>query len=318
MDLLQIIFLALTAIIVGLALWQVPKWQVRHVDELKTRLELENATRKTLAQIVAGAAFLGGLYFAAETLWVSQEGQITDRYIRAIEQLGHKEYLAVRLGGIYALERIAKDSKSAHWTIMEVLTAYLRERAPWKEDQSLKEDQPQPKLAPDIQAVLTVLGRRSRTYQEGEVQRLHLVGVNIRRAILRGARLEGAVLSEARLEGAFLAGAHLAGAVLREAHLEGADLLRANLEEAYLVNAHLERANLTEARMEGAILKGAHLEGAILTDAVGLTLDQIESAVTDEKTRFPTYFRPPAQTNSKAKACDQCRLFSRRSGGAVD
>jgi hypothetical protein len=278
MELSFIILPAVVAIILGLSLWQVPKWQVP----------------KTLAQIVAGAAFLGGLYFTVETLRIVQEGQVTERYIRAVEQLGNKKDLEVRLGGIYALERIAKDSKSAHWTIMEVLTTYVRERTRWKDDQLLKEDRPPPKLAPDIQAILTVLGRRSRTYQQGEVQRLHLGGVNIRRAILRGAHLEGAVLSEARLEGAFLIEAHLQGAVLREARLEGADLLRANLEGAYLVNARLERANLAEARLEGAILKGAHLEGAILTGAAGLTLDQIESAVTDEKTRLPTYFRPPA------------------------
>ncbi len=38
--------------------------------------------------------------------------------------------LEVRLGGIYALERIARDSPKDHWTIMEVLTAYVRENSP--------------------------------------------------------------------------------------------------------------------------------------------------------------------------------------------
>ena len=60
---------------------------------------------------------------------VSQEGQITDRFTRAIEQLG-AEQLQVRLGGIYALERIARDSPGDHWPIMEVLTAFVRENAP--------------------------------------------------------------------------------------------------------------------------------------------------------------------------------------------
>ena len=38
--------------------------------------------------------------------------------------------MAIRLGGIYALERIAKDSEKDHGPIMEVLTAYVRENAP--------------------------------------------------------------------------------------------------------------------------------------------------------------------------------------------
>ncbi len=37
--------------------------------------------------------------------------------------------LEVRLGGIYALERIAHDSPKNQSTIMEVLTAYVRENS---------------------------------------------------------------------------------------------------------------------------------------------------------------------------------------------
>ena len=59
---------------------------------------------------------------------VAQEGQITERFTRAIEQLG-SEKMAIRLGGIYALERIANDSDKDYWPIIETLTAYVRERA---------------------------------------------------------------------------------------------------------------------------------------------------------------------------------------------
>jgi len=43
------------------------------------------------------------------TLETTREGQITERFTRAIDQLGHA-HLDVRLGGIYGLERIARDS----------------------------------------------------------------------------------------------------------------------------------------------------------------------------------------------------------------
>ena len=63
-------------------------------------------------------------------LEVTEQGQITDRYTKAIEQLG-SDKLDVRLGGIYALDRIAKDSPADRATIAEVLTAYVRGHAPW-------------------------------------------------------------------------------------------------------------------------------------------------------------------------------------------
>jgi hypothetical protein len=57
---------------------------------------------------------------------------VTDRYTKAIEQHG-SDKLDVRIGSIYALERIARDSARDHPTVMEVLTAFIRERSrePW-------------------------------------------------------------------------------------------------------------------------------------------------------------------------------------------
>jgi hypothetical protein len=104
--------------------------------------KLENDARTALLQAVGGLALLIGLYFTARTWRTTQEGQITDRFTKAIDQLGKTgpENMAFRLGGIYALERIAKDSERNHWPIMEVLTAYVREKAPWPATKSLADD----------------------------------------------------------------------------------------------------------------------------------------------------------------------------------
>ena len=59
---------------------------------------------------------------------LTEQGQVTDRYTKAIEQLG-SDKLDVRIGGIYALERIARDSAKDHPTVMEVLTAFIREHS---------------------------------------------------------------------------------------------------------------------------------------------------------------------------------------------
>ena len=68
---------------------------------------------------------------AQQTVAVAQEGQITERFTRAIEQLG-SDKIAIRLGGIYALERVAQDSPDKdHRQVMQVLAAYVRENSQW-------------------------------------------------------------------------------------------------------------------------------------------------------------------------------------------
>ena len=286
-------------------LWKVPKWQVSHALNIQDRLAAENAARQTLAQIIGGAVLLVGLFFtwanlniaqenikitqdtatksqdtATKNLELAQEGQITDRFTKAIAQLGD-EKMAVRLGGIYALERIAKGSEKDHWPIMEVLTAYVRERVPWvpKDAPSSEGHQPHqealpapptpplPKLAADIQAILTVLGRRSHTSEKGVAQRLDLTSTDLHGANLWGAQLQGAELRGAQLQGAILLEAQLQGADLWDAQLGGARLWDAQLQEASLWDAQLQAANFERAQLQGASLRGAQLQGASLWDA---------------------------------------------------
>jgi hypothetical protein len=90
---------------------------------------------QTVGAIVGGWALLFGLYFTSQTLRINREGQITERFTRAIDQLGkvdenNNKLFKIRLGGIYALERISRESEQDYWPIMEVLTAYVRQHAP--------------------------------------------------------------------------------------------------------------------------------------------------------------------------------------------
>ena len=250
---------------------------------------------RVLALFLGSAALLAGFYFTLDKLRVTVERHMTDRFVQAIDQLG-KDNLEIRLGGIYALERMAATSEKDHWTIMEVLTAYLREHARWKEDPIAGEQQPVPLLAADIQAILTVLGRRSRTYQDGEHQRLDLRATDLRRVNLSGAHLEGAILSEVHLEGANLKSVHLEQAILRRAELKKANLTEAHLNKAFLgQGAMLKQAHLEEAYFIGAHLEGADLLGADFRDAFSLTWDQIKLALRDDTTRFPPYLTAPRQ-----------------------
>jgi hypothetical protein len=82
------------------------------------RLKLRNDVRTTMLQAMGGAFFLVTALLTWRQLQLNREGQITERFTRAIDQLGSDDKLDVRLGGIYALERIANDSSTERGAIV--------------------------------------------------------------------------------------------------------------------------------------------------------------------------------------------------------
>jgi hypothetical protein len=213
---------------VVLLVWRVPPALYGYVPDPKDRAAAEASTRTGLIAGLAGLAALGGLATAARTYRLTEQGHITDRYTKAIEQLGD-DRLTIRLGGIYALERIAVDSERDHPTVVEVLGAFVRESTAEPPPDDGTEHQPQP--ATDVQAALTVLGRLPK---RPGVSRGDLIGAHLSGAQLDGADLSGAGLHRADLSGAWLHGADLSGAGLRGADLSGAMLTRTDLTQAQL------------------------------------------------------------------------------------
>src|SRR5271157_2385376 len=217
---------------------------------------LDNA-RGRLLTLGAGLFAAGALVFTARnftvsrrTLELTEQGQVTDRYTKAIEQLG-SDKLDVRIGGIYALERVARDSPRDHPTVMEVLTAFIREhsREPWPPSDPGGQERER-WTRPDVQAAVTVVGRRDRERD-----------IPDRRIDLAGARLTGAVRllpligadlipADARADASAmdLTGADLTGARLTGADLTGARLTGASLHRARLDRTRLDSANLTDVR----------------------------------------------------------------------
>lgn len=280
--------------------------------------------------LLAALAGLGGLYLTRQNTdkqlrqaresqeqiqRLTEQGQITERFTRAIDQLGATDEkgkkLEIRLGGIYALERIDKESpdRAYHGTVMEVLTAYVRENSrrdrgksstptsaaneAAEQDKGVEQDvEPDLQRPPaDIQAILDVLKRR----EEERVPEKHRVFIDLQGAFLQHAYLPRvnfrvAELWQANLQRAFLRGADFYDADLSKAILNGATLSVANLQIARLHNADLRRANL-----EGANLRGANLEGADLRGARNLTQAQIDAALGDEYTRLPEGLQRPTE-----------------------
>ncbi|MEU5266129.1 pentapeptide repeat-containing protein [Amycolatopsis sp. NPDC021455] len=238
-------------------------------------------------------AAIGALAFTALSLRTTQEqneaqnslaaqAQYTDRYTKAVDQLGQKgdDRLQIRLGGIYALERLAHDSPRDQPTIIEVLSAFVRTSSPnpgnFVGGPALGEPVGGPpadhpnlcnRISTDVQAAVTVLGRRDVTHDQSALP-----------------DLSGACLQLAYLSGANLRGSKLRGTVFTGAYLYAADLGYADLGGAYLKDSNLHGALLNNAQLSFANLVDADVTGADLRDAIHGGRTQIGGIKSDEHT----------------------------------
>jgi uncharacterized protein YjbI with pentapeptide repeats len=243
----------------------------QQVELEKDLIQIEFSGRAAIAQAVLGLTVLASLYLSwrnlqltTANLQATQKSQITERFTRAVDQLGNTNAdgtpkLEIRLGGIYSLGEIAKEGPEYSQSVIGVLTAYVRMHAPYQ--MRVAEE---PKAADlvstfDVQAILKVLGRSI-------VSGIDLEATNLGNVDLRGAFLKKANLSYTNMVSAQLDGAQLQGANLTYANLYDTDLRKADLQGAKLVRAILPD-NLSGARLHGADLHDARLKGRVLQNA---------------------------------------------------
>lgn len=272
-------------------------------DDHRWRYLSITAFLAALGALIAVPFSLVRVYVNERQARTAEEGLLTERITRAVEQLGAEktvkrivdgvteEYtepnLEVRLGAIYALERISQDSLRDHIPIMETLCAYVRNNAraeaaknfplgPFPE--RIEDDDPNavekrairaqminlrrqnwidwldglgPFQPPrdDVAAVLKVIARRSPAHRTHED------------AAEPPFRLD---FTRANLQRCDLTNLDFVGADMRYARLEGANLRGAEMEGANLSEAKMDGANLSEAKIKGAKLRWANMEGAEL------------------------------------------------------
>jgi hypothetical protein len=256
-----------------------------------------NDIRDSLLKALGGLVVVLGALLTWRQLQLNRHGQITEAFASAITHLGDAN-LDVRLGGIYALERIARSSPADLRAIEEALCLFVKNRA------SGDSGPPRP-CEIDVNTVLMVLGRRRITgpIRPLILDRARLVNARLRYAHLANADLHFADLTGAVLRGADLTRADLTGASLREtvlvetslyqADLRDAILAQAMAEEADLRGTDLTRADLTAVHLRHARLDFADLRGANLSEA-DLTGASLRDALADNDTTWPDGFDPAA------------------------
>ncbi|MFD3929369.1 pentapeptide repeat-containing protein [Streptomyces sp. NPDC058614] len=296
----------------------------------KDRLSAVNSVRTTLLQVVGGLVVLFGAYatwrqlrVSQEGLRATQEGYVTDRFTRAVDQLG-SDKLDVRIGGLHALWRIAEQSGRDREAIISIQAAYLRTHLPWPPsgpespaaaDAPINDVAPLETRAADAQVALTALGvlcqHREQSWvnvsatdlRRADCDGLWLPEVNLDRACMEAAGLYRVNLTQASLVSANLRHADMKTAVLRRARcvladLRGARLVETDLRDADFTEADLREANLRKADARGAVFRRADLRLADLRGADLSTADLSEARLTGaltgalagEHTRWPADF----------------------------
>lgn len=167
---------------------------------------------------------------AAEQARVALENHITGIFSKSVELMGFVREsrtagtngaqivqsvpnIELRLGALYSLERLLAESAKDQRAILETLCAYVRENSrleiPDDEAQakefSLGKLPPAPTRRADVQAALTIIGRRPETLQarakaEGwrlDLRNANLVGYDLSELNYDGARFSNSFLDSA-------------------------------------------------------------------------------------------------------------------------
>ena len=286
-----------------------------------------NDIRSSILLLSASLGAIGIPLFIWRTIIAAQQSETardrsyTELFTKAVEQLGTDklsiEYeedgdgkfvkretyvpnIEVRIGAIFALERIMHDSDKDAPAILETLAAYVRENcgvseiaceAPkYNSDQPIENwieelkkyvganDAPHSNSLiartrslrknsrvnrADIETALKVLGRRPMHYKNPK----NFCSPDTRLLDLSFLNLQGWALNRFDLSYCNLSECKLQGADLRNALLVGSDLRSAKLNGANLQYAILEYTNFAFAELIGVDVRSAYSQGAILVGA---------------------------------------------------
>ena len=254
--------------------------------------------------------FLAGVGIAPLGLWLANRRtnnesarRITDAFTKAVELLGH-ENIAVRQGGIYALGRLASESKNEHPQIMDIIAAYVRngsalhiareiekrqnippkpenntleEESAWVQIVSMQEENIKENIVSrlpmpvDLEAAISVVRERCVEFDRKPTTRgghiFDLSNVFLFNANFGQTSLARVNLSDCDFRSCLFERTSLAHANLVGSNFKGSDLVGSNFKGSNLKGAKFNNANISDANFEGANLVNSNFEGSNLKGA---------------------------------------------------
>jgi hypothetical protein len=325
------LFILATLVMVGFGLFASFRFAYESLfGDFKDRVEVAKVFFPVLVALIGGPLLIWRVitaHWAAQAArhqaQTAREAHYTDLFTKAIEQLGAtrevkineevagpdgaeskrevgsrtEPNLEMRLGAIYALERIARDSEKDRRPILNVICAYTRslqnsgapKKLPdnWYAIRNATDEWARsiPALRPDVQVAVEFLGRASQITGDDKILRkvrLKLSGANLQRADLRGLCYHYSWMFKVNLAFAIL--------------------LDTDFEFVELSQSYLREADLAGGRLRGAALFGADLSGAR-----NLKFEQISESLGDSSTRLPDGLSHPKHWPARALSWSERR-----------
>ena len=254
--------------------------------------------------IIAGAgAVIGYIFATARNIILDNQNKInaraqtTESMVQAIAQIGAfndgKPNVEVRLGGLYSLQRIMKDSPKDEETIGKIFYAYVREnitRDRIKQADKIEElkkskgeEKEYLRLPEDIQATLIIISQLNEEWRDRGIKwlldpQLNLSYTDFSNYFLTHLDVRDTNLEHANFSDTDLHFAQLSGASFHRVNFSGAMFFGADLSNAHLAFANFSDADLTDADLDNANLAFADLSSVVLSQVENLTQKQIEQA----------------------------------------
>lgn len=280
--LLVIVVAAVLAIGLVLALWLIPAW-VTEFDatgedlSLSQRIQSISLMRQMILWIAGGIIAIVTLILtwrrdrtARLSVDIDKDANFTNRYTEAVRQLGDDSF-AIRLGGIYALERIARDSPRDGETILKVLAAFIRRVSP-SENSPFAEYSAPIDRGVDVEAAGYVLAQVSKMVPESSPVDLSYTvltdvdfsGANFPKANFVHSVINRSTFDRAKLDGANFSMADLGLSKFDLASLVGIDAFGANLLNTTFKESTCQKSNFRNSDMSGSNFDLCNLEDANL------------------------------------------------------
>ncbi len=208
---------------------------------------------------------------------------INETFAKSVELLGNSA-VAVRQGGIFALQRLSRE-RDLYRTTIRILASFVRDQSRdfrVKRDKETQ-DQKSSTLPVDVEAALIVIRDRDAILGAEDWKALKTKDRN-----RTNFDLSNSFLLNTSLDSVDFRGFNLSDCIFEGCLFDSASFQDAILSSAVFTNSDLVAVNLT-----GAKLNGTDFSGCDLQSAIGLEQNQIESAIGNSFTKLPLNLKQP-------------------------
>lgn len=295
--------MAVTGLLVGVLLWLPPR--LIQFDEKGRDAEfakLANNYRSTIAQVLGGIAVIAGLYLTARNVFAAEQTRWTKTFSDSVGQLGAtgtngEPLLSIRVGAIYSMERLSRDSPRDAMMISNVLLQYVQNRATLAAAREFPTASTSPYL-PDCEASLAVLGAIRARASTGRNLKLvlldsflpnliltgkQLIGFHFKKVEFSGSHFDGGNLFELMFEDSTLEGCSFAesklssleinlcrgqGASFSAASMKRSKILSSNFLECDFTHAKLQESQFSDSDLTGSDFSNSNLEASVVSNCI--------------------------------------------------